>query len=60
MNSFIGLQRIQNGTNLRLNPIRVPRLSRVLKHTADTSKPVETGYSGPSLSVFQHTLISSR
>jgi len=33
---------------------------RVLKHPADTRKPVETGYFDLFLSVFQHTLISRR
>jgi len=34
--------------------------SRVLKHPADTRKPVETGYFDLFLSVFQRTLISRR
>jgi len=33
---------------------------RVLKHTADTRKPVKTGCFGPFLSAFQRTLISRR
>ncbi len=37
-----------------------PPPGRVLKHTADTRKPVETGYFGPFLSAFQRTLASRR